>query len=200
MDALPLPQEHIVCAIVAAVKYEVPANILLAVAEKEGGKPGQWSKNANGSYDVGPMQLNTTYLQDLQKYGIAPKDVERGCYGFDLAAWRIRGHLKHDKGDLWTNAANYHSRSPRFNRIYRQDLQKKAGRWQHWLESRFATYAVANSGASKGYLHTKTTLVSSAGPITSVKHQEITPNYFQEQARQSLDRVFAQNKTRKIQA
>ena len=35
-------QDRIVCSIQAAVKYEVPANILLAVAEKEGGKPGQW--------------------------------------------------------------------------------------------------------------------------------------------------------------
>ena len=37
--------ELIICSISAAVKYEVPANIVLAVAEKEGGKPGQWVKN-----------------------------------------------------------------------------------------------------------------------------------------------------------
>lgn len=200
MDALALPQEHIVCAIVAAVKYEVPANILLAVAEKEGGKPGQWSKNANGSYDVGPMQLNTTYLQDLQKYGIAPKDVERGCYGFDLAAWRIRGHLKHDKGDMWTNAANYHSRSPRYNRIYRQDLQKKAGRWQHWLEAHFATYAVADSTASKVYLHATQPSVHNNDSVSSDPQQKIMPGYFQDKAKKSLERAFAHNKTRKFQA
>jgi len=199
MDTMPLPQEHIVCAIVAAVKYEVPTNILLAIAEKEGGKPGQWSKNANGTYDVGPMQLNTSYLEDLKRYGIAPKDVERGCYGFELAAWRIRGHLKHDKGDIWTNAANYHSRSTRFNRIYRQDLQKKATRWQHWLEGRFATYAVEKSGASKVYVHTTQTLVSSEQTI-SAKSPVITPMYFKAQAKQRLERVFGKNKIRKMQS
>ncbi len=50
------------CSISAAVKYEVPANIVLAVAEKEAGKPGQWVRNTNGTHDVGPMQFNTTYL------------------------------------------------------------------------------------------------------------------------------------------
>ena len=46
-DLPPHMQERIVCSIQAAVKYEAPANILLAVAEKEGGKPGQWVKNSN---------------------------------------------------------------------------------------------------------------------------------------------------------
>jgi hypothetical protein len=40
-DGLPPDsRERISCSIEAAVKYEVPANILLAVAEKEGDKPG----------------------------------------------------------------------------------------------------------------------------------------------------------------
>ena len=61
----PQIQERIVCSISAAVKYQVPANIVLAVAEKEAGKPGQWVRNSNGTYDVGPMQFNTKYLGDL---------------------------------------------------------------------------------------------------------------------------------------
>lgn len=69
MDLPPDMQERIVCSIHAVIKYEVPANILLAVAEKEGGKPGQWVKNSNDTYDVGPMQFNTAYLSDLAKYG-----------------------------------------------------------------------------------------------------------------------------------
>ena len=83
-------QERIVCSIQAAIKYEVPANILLAVAEKEGGKPGQRVRNSNDTYDVGPMQFNTAYLSDLTKYGITPEHVAQpGCYSYTLAAWRI---------------------------------------------------------------------------------------------------------------
>lgn len=129
-----------VCAISAAVKYEIPANILLAVAEKEGGKPGLWVKNRNGTYDVGPMQFNTAYLASLEKYGIEAHHVAAaGCYSFELAAWRIRQHIREDEGDLWTRAANYHSKTPKYNRRYRADLILKAKKWGAWLVKHFRT-------------------------------------------------------------
>jgi len=117
VDMPPQIQERVVCSISAAVKYEIPANIMLAVAEKEGGKPGQWVRNSNnGTHDVGPMQFNTKYLRDLARYGITADDVAgSGCYSYDLAAWRLRMHIRNDKGDLWTKATNYHSRTPRYN-------------------------------------------------------------------------------------
>jgi hypothetical protein len=67
VDLPPQLQERVVCSIAAAVKYQVPANIVLAVAEKEAGKPGQWVRNTNGTHDVGPMQFNTAYLRDLAR-------------------------------------------------------------------------------------------------------------------------------------
>ncbi len=140
IDLPPHDQELIVCSIRAAVKYEVPANIVLAVAEKEGGKPGQWVKNANGTYDVGPMQFNTSYLKQLESYGITEADVEQaGCYPYELAAWRLRSHILHDQGDLWTRVANYHSRTPSRNAQYRRGLMRKAAKWADWLSTRFST-------------------------------------------------------------
>lgn len=143
VDLPPYVQERVICSITAAVKYEVPANIVLAVAEKEGGKPGQWVRNSNNSYDVGPMQFNTTYLSDLARYGITASHVEQaGCYAFDLAAWRLRMHIRNDKGDVWTKAANYHSYTPHLNASYRTDLMQKAAKWAKWLDTRFDTYDV----------------------------------------------------------
>jgi hypothetical protein len=147
-DLSPRLQERVVCSLSAAIKYEVPANIVLAVAEKEAGKPRQWVRNANGTHDVGSMQFNTAYLGDLARYGISANDVAAaGCYSFDLAAWRLRQHIKHDKGDLWTRAANYHSRTARYNIIYRTDLITKAVKWADWLDARFVTYNVTKTGA-----------------------------------------------------
>ena len=149
VDLPPLLQERVVCSIAAAVKYEVPANVLLAVAEKEGGRPGQWVRNANGTHDVGPMQFNTVYVGELGKYGITAADVaQAGCYPFELAAWRLRGHIRNDEGDLWTRAANYHSRTPRYNAAYRADLIVKALKWADWLEARFVTYDMAKPAPS----------------------------------------------------
>ena len=145
IDALPdIPserQEMVTCSLGAALAYDVPANVLLAVAEKEAGRPGQWVRNTNGSFDVGALQFNTSYLRDLKSYGITAEDVAApGCYPFMLAAWRIRGHLLHDSGDVWTRASNYHSRTPRFNMRYRADLIRRAVRWSTWLDSHFPTH------------------------------------------------------------
>ena len=145
VDLPPQYQERVVCSIMAAVKYEVPANIVLAVAEKEGGKPGQWVKNTNGTYDVGPLQFNTSYLKELKPYGITAADVEQaGCYPYALAAWRLRSHILHDRGDLWTRVANYHSRTPAHNARYRRGLMRKAAKWADWLSARFPTARFAD--------------------------------------------------------
>ncbi|GGE90325.1 hypothetical protein GCM10008020_39190 [Massilia psychrophila] len=139
-------QERVVCSISAAGKYEVPANIVLAVAEKEGGRPGQWVRNTNGTDDVGALQFNTGYLRGLGQYGITAQHVAAaGCYPYDLAAWRLRMHIKNDTGDIWTRAANYHSRTSRFNSTYRVDLIRRALKWADWLEARFPTHDVLAS-------------------------------------------------------
>ena len=64
------------------------------------------------------------------------------------AAWRLRGHIRNDEGDLWTRAANYHSRTPQYNAAYRADLVVKALRWADWLEARFVTYDMAKPAPS----------------------------------------------------
>jgi hypothetical protein len=56
-------------------------------------------------------------------------------------------HINNDRGDLWTKAANYHSRTPQYNAVYRADLLVKAGRWADWLEARFVTVDVTKVGA-----------------------------------------------------
>ena len=136
IDMPPQIHERIVCSIAASVHYDVPANIVIAVAEKEAGKPGQWVRNTNGTHDVGAMQFNTAYLKTLTaQYGITAEDVAaEGCYAYDLAAWRLHGHIANDSGDIWTKAANYHSRTPYFNAIYRTDLMKLANKWADRLD------------------------------------------------------------------
>jgi hypothetical protein len=87
------------------------------------------------------MQFNTAYLRELIRYGITADDVARaGCYSFDLAAWRLRMHIKRDRGDIWTRVANYHSRTPRYSAVYRSDIIRRAVKWADWLEARFTTY------------------------------------------------------------
>lgn len=171
-DMTPPMQERVVCSITAAVKYHVPANIVLAVAEKEAGKPNTWVRNSNNTYDIGPMQFNTSYLRDLAKYGITARDVAAGgCYSFELAAWRLRGHITHDKGDLWTRVANYHSRTHKYNTVYRNDLMRKAAKWAKWLEKYFVTVEINDTLRS---ISRATQQLSQPKPLTGYIPRTIT--------------------------
>ncbi len=119
--------ERVECSIQAANHYHIPPLIMLAVAEQEGGKPGQKTRNSNGTYDYGAMQINTVSLMDLRSYGINENHVlAEGCYPYYLAAWRISGHITNASGDLWQRAANYHSKTPYYNRLYREKLLQRA--------------------------------------------------------------------------
>lgn len=154
LDLPPPIEERVLCSIAAAEKYGLPAHLVLAVAEQEGGKPSLWVQNANGTYDVGPMQFNTAYLAGLARYGITAAAVAQpGCYAYELATWRLSGHLLHDKGDLWTRAAHYHSRNPRHNAAYRAAILDKSARWAAWLEARKAAPAGIEAAADNS-LHT----------------------------------------------
>lgn len=125
----PNEQAPVVCAIAAATRYSIPTNIFLAVVEKEGGKPGQYVKNKNGTYDIGPLQFNTSYIKTLSKYGITYKSVEghnNSCYPYYLAAWRIKKHIIYDNGDIFQKVSNYHSKTPYYNSKYRADIIKRS--------------------------------------------------------------------------
>ena len=154
------------CSIAAAAKYGIPANIVLAVAEKEGGKPGQWVLNSNGTHDVGSLQFNTAYLNSLARYGITANDVAAaGCYPFDLAAWRLRQHIKNDNGDLWMRVSNYHSRTYIHNTKYRVDLMMKAVKWADWLAARFVTYDVTKPDTPASLSSVPMMAASSVAPV-----------------------------------
>lgn len=141
-DLPPLEQDRIVCSISAAEAYAIPADIMLAIAEIEGGKPQLQVANTNRTYDIGYMQFNSSYIADLtNRYSydyltIAEAD---GCYSFYLAAWRIASHIKNDKGSIWQKSANYHSRTPKYNLIYQKKLISSARKWALWLNKHFTT-------------------------------------------------------------
>jgi hypothetical protein len=151
VNALPpaILEQRVTCSVAAAIRFHILANVLLAVAEIENGRPGLSVRNTNGTHDIGLLQFNTQYLAGLRKFGIQPADVAAAtCYPFDLAAWRLAGHLARDRGDLWTRAANYHSRTPCYNAIYRGKLVKAAARWEIWLTEHVAVRVMTVHGST----------------------------------------------------
>jgi hypothetical protein len=47
----------------------------------------------------------------------------RGCYNAELAAWLLRQRIDENNGqDYWTRVANYHSKTKKYNDIYKKSL------------------------------------------------------------------------------
>ena len=53
------------CLMLASQTYSVPPAVLVGIYKVEGGKVGQEVRNTNGSYDLGPMQINTLWIPEL---------------------------------------------------------------------------------------------------------------------------------------
>ncbi len=57
------------CIQQASAIYGVPRQDIVALMKNEGGRPGTVSPDANGTEDLGPMQVNTCHLPRLRAFG-----------------------------------------------------------------------------------------------------------------------------------
>jgi hypothetical protein len=55
------------CLLMAAQTYSVPPAVLVGIYKVEGGKVGQRLNSNNGTYNLGPMQINSKFIPELAK-------------------------------------------------------------------------------------------------------------------------------------
>jgi len=113
------------CLMLAAQTYAVPPAVLVGIHQVEGGQPGQAvGPNDNGTYDLGPMQINSLWMPLLaQKWGVSEETAYRWvkddpCTNMGVSAWILRTHMN-ETGSLSQAIAHYHSRTPEFGGPYR---------------------------------------------------------------------------------
>lgn len=102
----------------AAVRYHVPAELILAVIKVEGGRNGSVSTNKNGSVDYGVMQINSLWLTQLKPYGYSAQDLQfNACKNVEAGTWILSQALS--SGDsVRQGIGNYHSHTPQLNQKY----------------------------------------------------------------------------------
>ena len=79
------------CVLDAARASGMPVAALFAILATEGGKTGEALSNKNGTWDMGPFQVNSVHL--------------------NAAAWLLRKEYRRT-GNLWQAIGAYHSRTP----------------------------------------------------------------------------------------
>jgi soluble lytic murein transglycosylase-like protein len=116
------------CLFLSAQTYYVPPAVLLGIYQIEGGKVGQEvGPNDNGSYDLGPMQINTIWLPELSRRWDVSEETARKwvrddpCVNVKVAAWILRGHINETK-NLSQAIAHYHSRTYKYGSKYRKKV------------------------------------------------------------------------------
>jgi len=106
------------CLRAAAELHHVPAGVLVLLMSVEAGRLGEVSQNTNGTVDIGPMQVNDTWVPRIAGHWGASHDAayralrDNFCANVEGGAWILRQALDEAHGDLWRGVALYHSHDP----------------------------------------------------------------------------------------
>lgn len=111
------------CVARAAHYYHIPVTLFSAVLRTEGGHVGEIHENDNGSYDMGPAQINSIWLPVLAKSGITRDMVINDrCLNIFIGAWilgqSLAGVSPENPGKFWQSVGDYNSHTPFWNRQY----------------------------------------------------------------------------------
>ena len=100
------------CVAAAAAVYRLPPAIIASILAVEGGQAGTRSRDADGSEDLGPAQINTVWLDEVAKAaGITRAEADRrlqwdGCFNIRVSGAILRHEIKDPKTDaVETNEA-----------------------------------------------------------------------------------------------
>jgi soluble lytic murein transglycosylase-like protein len=99
----------------AGNRYQVSPWLLWAIAKAESGlDPSALNHNRNGTVDVGLMQINSIWANQL---GETWKSLHDPCTNVMAGAW-ILSQCMQDYGYTWKAVGCYHSRTPERRDVY----------------------------------------------------------------------------------
>ena len=113
------------CFNLASKQYQIPSQLLRAIAKVETRlDPLAIHKNSNQSYDMGIMQINSTWLSMLNKVGISEAELLDGCKNIQVGAWILAQNIK--RYGLTRQAIGaYHSPTPELQQKYARLVLEK---------------------------------------------------------------------------
>jgi len=111
------------CITTAAETYHLSLTLFKGVLRTEGGGVGVVHWNGNGTYDIGPAQINSTWLPRLLEAGINRDMVlNDGCLNVTIGAWILAQAMKGadpaQAADFWRHVGDYNSSTPHWNQRY----------------------------------------------------------------------------------
>jgi hypothetical protein len=127
-----MPIPFLACMALTAGFYQLPPRVLPAIQAVEGGAIGAVHLNADGSADLGLMQVNTRWLGPLARFtrmaetDVRARLIQDACFNIAAAGAIMRTYLIETRGDLMLAIGNYHSHTPARNSRYQLQVTRSA--------------------------------------------------------------------------
>jgi hypothetical protein len=135
ISALLIHGVPIECINQAAIAYHVPAALIISVLGVEGGAVGMAKPNTNGTYDYGPMQINTIWLNKIRPYGYTQQQVQYDpCVNVTVGTWILGVNIA-TSPDFWRGVGGYHSYTVPLNRAYQDKVWGVYQLLSHYLSN-----------------------------------------------------------------
>lgn len=117
-----------VCLAAAAHAYHLPPVYLQAILTTEGGHVGQAVQNKNGTFDLGPFQINSAWGPAIGQYWhvTAQRGLQHvrdnGCANAMIASAILKKYVLEAKGDFPKAIGFYHSHTKELAETYRTSV------------------------------------------------------------------------------
>ncbi|MFX1739871.1 lytic transglycosylase domain-containing protein [Paraburkholderia sp. A1RI_3L] len=109
----------------AAAYQHISAQLVRAIARQESGmRAGAINVNANGTEDIGLMQINSSWLPTLARYGIRREHLFNACTNAYIGTWILASNIR-QFGPTWKAVGAYNATSSTRQLVYANSIYRR---------------------------------------------------------------------------
>ncbi|GAB6852597.1 lytic transglycosylase domain-containing protein [Paraburkholderia kururiensis] len=109
----------------AAAYHHISAQLVRAIARQESGmRAGAINVNANGTEDIGLMQINSSWLPTLARYGIRREHLFNACTNAYIGTWILASNIR-QFGPTWKAVGAYNATSSTRQLVYANSIYRR---------------------------------------------------------------------------
>jgi soluble lytic murein transglycosylase-like protein len=115
----------------AARFHRVSTVLVRAIAQQESGmRANAVNTNNDGTEDIGLMQINSSWLPKLRRYGITRESLFNGCVNGYVGTWILASNIK-QFGPTWKAVGAYNAVSANKQLVYANNIYRRIQRAAH---------------------------------------------------------------------